>query len=145
MIKRIAAISLSIAFCLTFLSACEFFSTGFEIPAYSDGLNTALIERYGFDLSAATFLSGHVHNSLRDPDIQITFRVSKDDLSGMMDENWVVEENPSSTTIEGRKSEVTYWRSGKKTAELFVTAPDSNGEVTAFFVGDNPGMKLSDL
>ncbi len=117
--------------------------TNFEIDGFSDKLNTALKDEYGFTVPEdAEFLEGIMMLGPKDPSMEIIFSISKGELSKSMDTNWKTNPNAAQVLIGEEESQNCYKRSNdKKTARLFVTRPDSGGKIKVLLLCDNPSKK----
>lgn len=105
-------------------------------------LDQALIREYGLDLDESVeILEGSLSKGGQDPNVKITFRISKDKLEQCMDEKWNINPNVG-TSINGKESEKSYYRPSQDTyqryGELFHTEADENGEMLVLFWGSNP-------
>ncbi len=117
--------------------------TNFEIDGFSDKLNTALKDEYGFTVPEdAEFLDGIMMLGPKDPSMKIIFSISKGELSKSMDTNWKTNPNAAHELIGEEESQSCYKRSNdKKSARLFVTRPDSDGKIKVLLWCYNPSKK----
>lgn len=117
--------------------------TDFEIDGFSDKLNTALKDEYGFTVPEnAEFLEGIMMLGPKDPSMKIIFSISKEELSKSMDANWKTNPNAAQVLIGEEESQSCYKRSNdKKSARLFVTRPDSDGKIKVLLWCYNPSKK----
>ena len=147
MSKRYGFLGVLILCAVLTFSSCSFFTSYADIDHITNELDTALCNEYGLSLTdRATIMKGHMDIAGQDPCIQLTFRISEDELINCLDDKWAEDARIGDESIEGQPCEKSYYRpnqAGKygRDAYIYHTRADDHGEIFVFFYGSNPSMR----